>query len=250
MAPQPTVEDFRWRSLQLPKEGNSEVEYEDAFAVNLELGRFAIADGASESIFAGEWSRLLTQAFVESPMPQLDWDVWLPPLRAQWFAQTLQAEQSWYAQEKVDIGAFATFLGFELTERIDRGQKWRAVAVGDSCLFQVRRGRMISSFPIYESSEFSTRPALVGSRPQSPSVSGLERTAIGMLMPGDMLFLTTDAMGQWFLSECEASRRPWVPLMQMDPDIFSLWVGEERTQKRLKNDDLTVVMMELKSEKS
>ena len=47
-----------------PRTGNAAEECEDAFACNDPAGRFAVADGASESIFAGEWARLLCEAFV------------------------------------------------------------------------------------------------------------------------------------------------------------------------------------------
>jgi len=43
----------RWRALGLPKRGHSAEEYEDAFAGDPKVGRFAVADGASESSFAG-----------------------------------------------------------------------------------------------------------------------------------------------------------------------------------------------------
>ena len=50
----------RWWVLFVPKHGNAEDEYEDAFAAGSK--RFAIADGASESSFAAPWARLLTEA--------------------------------------------------------------------------------------------------------------------------------------------------------------------------------------------
>jgi hypothetical protein len=235
---------FRWSFLRLPKEGNSEDEYEDSVSVNAKLGRFAIADGASESIFAGEWSRLLTESFVSQKIDKLDWPTWLPPLRSEWLQSVTKGVTSWYAQEKIDVGAFATFLGLELTDKLDHGQKWRAVAVGDSCLFQIRDGQLLCSFPIHESSEFSTRPPLIGSQPQSSNPAVKERTAIGMLKPGDLLFLTTDALGQWFLQECESGAQPWEMLTQMEAEIFSLWIDEQRKQKRLKNDDVTMLLLE------
>ncbi len=45
----------RWGVLCLPKRGNTEDEYEDAWAVDPARGRFAVADGASETSFAGRW---------------------------------------------------------------------------------------------------------------------------------------------------------------------------------------------------
>src|SRR6266404_6244133 len=48
-----------WHAFAVPKRGNSTEEYEDAFAANPNAGRFAIADGASESSFASLWAKLL-----------------------------------------------------------------------------------------------------------------------------------------------------------------------------------------------
>ena len=44
---------LRWSVLRLPKQGNTDAEYEDAWAADAAAGRFAVADGASETSFAG-----------------------------------------------------------------------------------------------------------------------------------------------------------------------------------------------------
>ena len=44
-----------YRPFRLQKRGNRLDEYEDACAGDATLGRFAIADGATESSFAGQW---------------------------------------------------------------------------------------------------------------------------------------------------------------------------------------------------
>ena len=47
---------LRWSVLHLSKQGNTDAEYEDAWAVDAAAGRFTIADGASETSFAGRWA--------------------------------------------------------------------------------------------------------------------------------------------------------------------------------------------------
>ena len=54
------------RAFWLPKKGNSIEEYEDAFDYSITDHRFAIADGATESSFAGEWARSLVHGVVAS----------------------------------------------------------------------------------------------------------------------------------------------------------------------------------------
>ena len=56
------------QTLSLPKRGHSADEFEDAFAFDPAAGRYAVADGASESSFAGLWARLLVEGFIR-PKP-------------------------------------------------------------------------------------------------------------------------------------------------------------------------------------
>src|SRR6202790_423862 len=133
----PLSEPPRWGVLCLPKHGNSEDEDEDAWAADPDRGRFAIADGASESSFAGRWAQLLTEAFLAAPRPS-DLPEWLAEPQRRWSAEVLGVELPWYAEMKREQGAFATFLGLGvLRPTAERAGKWRAVAVGDSCLIRV-----------------------------------------------------------------------------------------------------------------
>lgn len=53
---------IRWQGFGVPKRGHSAEEYEDAYAAALQVGRFAVADGASESSFASLWASCLSRA--------------------------------------------------------------------------------------------------------------------------------------------------------------------------------------------
>ena len=59
----------RTQAFHVPKRGNAETEYEDAYfpeiAPEREVSGFrcAVADGASESAFASVWARLLVRGF-------------------------------------------------------------------------------------------------------------------------------------------------------------------------------------------
>ena len=74
--------------------------------------------------------------------------------------------------------------------------------------------------------------------------------ASGSLLPGDCLFLMTDALAQWFLYAHEQGRRPWeavAPLL--DPsrpeDAFAAWVGGLRAGGGLRDDDVTLLGIEV-----
>src|SRR5262245_62740125 len=102
---------LRWRGFALPRAGNTADEYEDALDADAEAGRFAVADGASESCFAGAWARLLADGFVRHDGP---WPGWLRKARRRWEAEHRSESLPWYLQERFEEGAFATLLGVAL----------------------------------------------------------------------------------------------------------------------------------------
>ncbi len=232
-----------FRAFFLPKRGNTATEYEDAFAGSAEQGRFAIADGAAESSFAAEWARILVEEFVRSPAgPLAEWPARLPPLRQQWLAGVSGLPLPWYAEEKVEQGAFATFLGL-----VVQPANWQAIAVGDSCLFQVREGGLLRCFPLTRSEEFGNAPWLVGSQPPPLALlPGKESLTEGDCRPGDRFWLMTDALAQWFLQQVETGGRPWEALeplldQSLPGDNFAGWIEDLRNQKALRNDDVTLL---------
>ena len=114
-------------------------------------------------------------------------------------------------------GAFATFLGLVVKEKndllCDERRHWQAVAIGDSCLFHVRAGRLERAFPIECSGDFGNTPWLVGSRvPPCDALAQREVRAEGDCCTDDRLWLMTDALAKWFLEEHEAKARPWETL--------------------------------------
>ena len=236
----------RWHAFRLAKAGNSAEEYEDAFAAA--AGRFAVADGASEASFAADWAKLLAEGFVAAdgkPWQGLDW---LPPLRQRWAAAVDGRALPWYAETKRDAGAYATLLGLALQP--PSGKKpgtWRALAVGDSCLFHTRGGRVLAAFPLERSAAFGRQPPLLGSRPGGPEPESEQ--ARGRYRAGDRFLLMTDALAQWFLAEEEEGFCPAEDVAKLlaavDPvAAFVSWVGERRG-KGLRNDDVTLVVVDL-----
>src|SRR5207244_4234962 len=82
--------------LWLPRRGHAREEYEDAFAADPVRGRYAIADGASESSFAARWAQLLVEEFVRSPAPQPgSWTDWLPAPQERWAAEPRERPPPW-----------------------------------------------------------------------------------------------------------------------------------------------------------
>jgi hypothetical protein len=143
--------------------------------------------------------------------------------------------------EKLEDGAYSTFLGLLIEPAEGR---WQAVATGDTCLFLVRGDALRKAFPVQRAEAFGTRPELIGSL-----YKGRVRAAAtkGKLEPGDRLLLMTDALAEWFLTEHEAGHAPWQELDELTPDTFTGWVDERRTDRRLKNDDVTLLLIDART---
>jgi hypothetical protein len=236
----------QWRAFSLPKRGHRLEEYEDAYAVNPDSGRFAVADGAAESSFANVWARLLVSGFVRITEGKTAGS-WLAPLQRRWAAQVNDLELPWYAEEKRDLGAFATLLGLTIRPpQNEQGGRWTAVAIGDSCLFQVRHERLLGAFPLNHAADFGNQPPLIGSRAVPSSVVGLLKQARGQWQPGDRFYLMTDALAQWFLRRCEADHKPSVASRLAEPEpALATYMERLRDQNEMKNDDITLLSIDV-----
>jgi len=227
---------LRWRSFLVSKSGHAADECEDAIDGDPETGRFAVADGASESYAAGEWARHLVTGFVHDGT-----DDWLTASRQGWQQEVGGAALSWYAEDKFAHGAHATFLGLTVHPTADH-VAWEAIAVGDSCLLVIAKDNRPVAFPVAHSSGFTSSPALVTSRGAWPGWK-VER---GTLQPGDIILLATDALAQCLLASSEEGSFAGPTLLDLEEeDDFSMWVALARDQGRLRNDDVAMGVVEL-----
>jgi hypothetical protein len=246
------------KAFWLPKESSSEAEYEDAYFprhTERRKGqrlRFAIADGATETSFSGLWARMLASKFVRRGINFMFTPGELRPLQDNWQKSVSGKTLSWYAEEKLASGAYSTLLGLELTDtNSDNENKrtWRAMAFGDSCLVQVRGGEIIEAFPLKDSASFTSRPDLLSSLPGTEiNQSGAALIADGIWGCDDTFFLMTDALACWFFKEKEADRQPWNILRDLDTQgqtSFLAWVASLRSSGAMKNDDVTLVRIDI-----
>jgi len=266
--------------LVAPKHGSTEDECEDAVAVLpnrphddmlLEPVTAGVCDGATESALAKDWARLLSRAAAEGALERSDllaggtafeefassavaqWDPWLAQ-----YTQTRTAEGrplKWYEHTKLAEGAYATLL----TVRVDPGPgvrheaaepawRWRAAALGDSCLFHLRDDRLVQAFPVETVEEFGTTPDLFGSRNHDAALLACRtRFTEGRCGPGDRLLLMTDALAAWFLSapDQDGAVRQLLEFAGPDDlDAFKQWLNGLRSGGQLRNDDVAVVRID------
>jgi hypothetical protein len=235
---------FRCRAFWLPKHGHTVEEYEDSWAADENRGRFAVADGATESSFAREWAQLLTGDFVHYEGDDVaGWLARAPDLQRLWWESVSPRPLPWYGEEKRQEGAFATFLGLALTPE----GSWQALAVGDSCLFQVRGGELLMAMPLAHAEGFDSVPWLLSSRraPSDEWLAEAAKTARGEWSAGDQFWLLTDAVAECLLAGHKTdSSQPLSLAFESSDDAFAEWVAAERGSGRMRNDDCTWVVID------
>jgi len=192
-----------WFAASVPKAGSRAAENEDATVADAKRVRFAIADGATEGWQSGGWARHLAKAYVDQPPGPPDFTNWLDAARTAWAPPTPKAER-WYTEEKAEQGSFATLLGLEFRLATDPpGLVWKAVAVGDSCLFVIRNEKLEVAFPLTDAAAFGNEPPLVPSATdrECPEPDWLA----GWSEPGDLFLMATDAVARFILKAGEAA---------------------------------------------
>ena len=247
------------KTWRLSKAGNRPDECEDAFRVvypsgaSAEIVQAAVCDGASESAFAREWAEILANAFVDRPLDfsRLTEDslkTWLKRGQEEWHGRIPWDRIPWHGEAKARAGAFATLLGLTIGADLENPRQfwWQAVAVGDSCLFVVRDDRLLLSFPLEDAGEFDNNPALVCSNPaNSQGLREDVRRQSGECAPGDRFILASDALAAWFLANYGAGERPWEKLMALGPADRDAWLGDQRRERLMRNDDTTMVIIDI-----
>ncbi len=138
----------------------------------------------------------------------------------------------------------------------DDERKWEAFALGDSCLFQYRKGRLLHCLPLSNSDEFNSCPYLISSRQESnKNLAELFVRCEGRWEPGDQFFLMSDAIACWVMQQEEDGGEPLLKLTDIrNEDDFSALIAELRStpgkngRPLLKNDDVTVFHLSLPEE--
>lgn len=233
-----TTPSVNHRTLAVPKAGGEGDDYEDAAAVAVDNWPVcaAVADGATESVFARAWAKRLVRGVVQEQATTTDS---FRNASAEWQAEWATAAQEqatdrpWYVAAKAAEGAFAAVLGLSL----HADGRWRAVSVGDCCLFHLREGALVQSWPFEAADAFTNRPALVPSQPTQDAPA--PAAATGSWRVGDAFLLASDAVAAWLMrGDPDAVRT-------LDSDAFRERVEAARAHGALRNDDATLLVFEL-----
>ncbi len=257
------------QSFTVTKAGDASGENEDAArpaspqTVVLEPGgvafRGAIADGATETSFAGLWAALLADGWQNKTIAADDPAPGLSRCAADWRVRiaTDFDRLPWFAQDKARAGAGAALLGVEIEGKGDdvNAALWRALSLGDCGLFLVRADALVAAFPYSRANDYHSRPVLVETDERKRDGMGkFIQTHSGDARVGDTFYLATDALAAWFLGEIEANRSaPWRWFRGLQTarergggHTFPRFTREQRALGRLQNDDTTLLVLELR----
>jgi len=253
----------------VPKDGNNADQCEDALVAlppaerdEPIIGAFlaVVCDGASESLLARDWAQQLAEHLADR-IDRRPGTVRSPQAAAaaiaeaargwkSWLAAYIERRENggkplaWYEQPGLERGAYATALAVSVLPD-EHCWRWNAAALGDTCLFHVRNDQLLQSFPITDPAEFGVTPALAGSRNDDAALLARHiAVAAGDCDSGDVLFLATDALAAWFLTETVAGKQPWNTLREFagqEASEFQDFITLQRAAGDMRNDDVAFV---------
>lgn len=234
------------------KKAESLDDCQDAFEVNKEHSRYAIADGATRSFFSKCWAELLVKHFCEIPGPffsEENWKEQLVPIQKEWYERVeerVKKRNQFYLTNSFNARepAVATFIGLEI-DKVDR--KWQAIVIGDSCLFH-KSNSGFKSYLIEKSEDFTNHPAAFASFPDQ---NHYEPTFVsGEIQSGDIFILATDALAKWIVQHAEADQLESVlnqlKQIKTDDQFYSFVdLARDHENIRLVNDDVTLMLISI-----
>lgn len=285
--------DIDLRAFLLPKDGEPIEGCQDALSVHANGRTLAIADGAGTASYSAEWARALSRhavlspprfspelettqrpaAAIEEPIPTRPSTLPVPPavaaqatLLKAWLDQAIidwAPEVPWErllrpaTYNKAKAGSGATLAGIEfLGPAPSGGVRFRAWALGDSCVIHARGGALLSSRPVARAVDFGYDPKLLMTRPGFEAKYALAwQDWEEVLQAGDWLILATDAMSEYILRQFETGAA--ADLLSRFAGFLALpspegWrqieglVQARRAQGDLRNDDVGLALLRLR----
>ncbi len=207
----------------------------------------------SSSLFSGPWAAILAEAVVAHDLDTADPAAlagWLQERRQAWAGRIDTSGLAWFQRPKLPTGAFSTLLWVRVQPDEQArpgsfgGYRLTGHAIGDSCLFHVRGGELVRSFPQKESAEFQADPLVLGSVDLKRDHLLRFATLDEVCYPDDLLILCTDALAEWALRSYETGDLPaWDDFWRMPEDEWRSGILWLRQQGQIRIDDTTMVLL-------
>lgn len=256
---QPRI-SIQWRAVSIPKSSHKLDANEDAFSPYINQGEFltntffqcAVADGATRSSFSRIFAESLVSYCSSAEKSTTLQDV-IQSAREEWYRAISAGKLNGSNGQVVQDGAYSTLLWLQLftigTDRTIRNNSWKAKAVGDTCLFHYRKEYPLRILPVNNSIDFTNHPRLIGSnKSQVHTIAEWEFS--GSWDVGDDFFILTDSIAKWMLQEVESGGNPSSLIKEVFSfkdanEKFELWVQSLRARNKVRDDDTTVVWINI-----
>ena|GEM_PF-7054891 len=242
---------FKIKQFQITKLGNSEEEYEDYAQVSSENDSFlrvAVADGATESLFSDIWAKLIVEKFIENGSLETSQ---LQQVYQSFIEETNSRIENapemrrWTMYNKMERGTHATIAAIEFLN----SESFRITTLGDSCVFYGENNSEIKMLPELSPEDFGNSPQLICHLP--PTWEGLKNKWIKQevtLEGAFKILLCTDALACWLTQSLPKDPTVWEKLFKLDSqESFTNLINDLRSQQVLKNDDVTLVTIDVLS---
>ena len=250
------MSSIKIKSFLGAKGGVSTHDGADRMAMNLEQGRFAVADGVSRSYQPGVWADILCEAFVKSHA-KAD-ENWIEQYAV---SQMTSDCHSWAQQSEAFLNngteddkfwlqiirdkyhyAGATLVGIVFADKLLHYN-----VLGDSCLFLLNKetGELNSYSTIKEQEGFTNHPDFLWS---AGNVVGKSKYGQLALSPGYVL-LATDKISEWIIKRYAKDHHLIDYLWSLDShEAFMSLVEESRKDNSMDDDDVALMIFQIESE--
>lgn len=214
--------------------------------------RLAVADGATEATFSRQWASALVSAWVSEPLLKRPDAALLERARLEWAASIpAAAGMPWYAQAKLAVGSAAT-AAFVEVRSTSRAWRWSADVVGDCGVIVLQAsGRRFRrrAIPFTQSAQFGSAPRLLSTEPGFRSAREVTRYT-GIATKPFEAWIMSDALTQACLLADERRLPIYDRLFNAaaDAGTFEGVVGDLRETRQLRNDDATLVCLQVSGE--
>lgn len=250
------MNDIQTKAFILHKEGDWRL-CEDSFALSLPNGRFAVADGLSNSYHPEYIAQLLCHKFAAGAIDMDDWDRNFPSLllneihplwkeKVDEYESTLSGRKLSHAQirrEALPAGA-STFLGIE----VDREHALvRCVYLGDSSLFLISDNEW-KVFCSNNAGSPCETDVVYDNNPSCVTADGImygKWTRVEFPLQKGYLVLATDGCAEWIQTEFQEGNAPVQQLWELeDHDAFVELVTSARARQKME-DDIAVIILKV-----
>jgi serine/threonine protein phosphatase PrpC len=244
---------FEHRAYWLPKDVQDPNAYEDAFYVDADRGMAAICDGVSSALFSGRWAGIMAKAVVDDTPDVNDpqaMETWLKTYRDAWSTSIDENSLAWHQKPKLLDGGATTLLWVKLAasganDGVARPYQVRTYSIGDCCLFHVRGGQVLQTFPIQQSSRFEDQPQVIHSVYKRAEIVSFEAMET-QCNPGDLLVLCTDAVAAWTMRQLESGGGvDWDSHWNTSVEDWQRWLIGLRENNQIRYDDSTMVLIRI-----